>query len=489
MRVLIVHHGLLPADDRPATGGALRAWHHGRALQAAGHEVHWLHRDQDGPGGFSAPADLARRARALRPDRIIAVQLEDAPALATAGVPLAVDLYAPRLLEAPFEGGLAREAIAALRALAAGDVYLVSNPRQALSWLGVLALAGLDVRTDPTLLVPLVAAEGPRRRLPAEPLLIAGGATWPWQDPRPALERALALLDRRGVGRILWCGGAPLVGEASGAWTLPDHPRLEATGWIARGALLAAYAHATAAFDWMSPNPERRIAFAFRHADYLGCGLPILTGPDTALADVLGEAGWVGTDIEGILTEVLDHPEEVRRRGKTARALARSAYSLEICEAPLLAWIEAPASHPRARGPLVEAAQHAARAATAEALIEAMAEALARAEAEAARKQQEVAGLTAQIQELLVSQGRLARAIDEVAGFKREAIALLGGREERASREASDAVRENGLLRADIEKKNAELLAMDSLRGRLEHDVENLRAEVQRLQKRGILRR
>ena len=180
MRVLVVHHGLLPAEDRPATGGALRAWHHGRALQLAGHEVHWLHRDQDGPGGFSSPAHLAAVARSLRPDRIVAVQLEDAPALATVGVPLAVDLYAPRLLEAPFEGTLAREAVTVMRALAACDVFLVSNPRQRFTWLGVLALAGVDVRADPTLLVELVAPEGPRRRWPKEPELVAGGASWPW---------------------------------------------------------------------------------------------------------------------------------------------------------------------------------------------------------------------------------------------------------------------------------------------------------------------
>ena len=100
MRVLIVHHGQLPGGDTPVTGGALRAWNHGRALTAAGHEVHFLHREQDGPGGFSSSTDLIRHARAIHPDRIICLQIEDAPALGELDCPLAIDLYAPRLIEA-----------------------------------------------------------------------------------------------------------------------------------------------------------------------------------------------------------------------------------------------------------------------------------------------------------------------------------------------------------------------------------------------------
>ncbi len=491
MRILIVHHGLLPADDRPTTGGALRAWHHGRALLEAGHEVHWLTRAQDAPGGFATPADLVRRARALRPDRIVCVQPEEAPALATLGVPMAVDLYAPRLLEAPFEGTLAREAMHTLRALAAGDVFLASNPRQRWSWLGVLALAGVDVRTDPVLLVPLVAPEGPRRRIPRTLHLVAGGAAWPWQDPRPALERVLAWMDRRGEGRVTWYGGAPLIGESGpeGAWTLPEHPRLRVAGWVPRGELLRAYASASAAVDWMAPNPERSVALAFRHADYLGCGLPILTGPDSALADLLGEAGWVGEDVEGILDAVADHPEELRRRSRNARRLARERLSLAACEAPLVRWVEAGTRHPRAEGPLVEAARHEARAREAVARAEAAEERAARAEAEVARKREEVAALTARLQATEGTVERLARAVDEVAGFKREAIAVLGGRSERALRSLAEAEREIAILRADVEKKSAELAAMDELRARLENDLRHLRAEVERLRRRGILRR
>ena len=76
-----------------------------------------------------------------------------------------------------------------------------------------------------------------------------------------------------------------------------------------------------------------------------------------------------------------------------------------------------------------------------------------------------------------------------MAGFKREAIQLLGnqGASDRLSRDEAHA--ENALLRADIEKKSAELMAMDQLRERLENDLENLRKEVRQLQQRGRFRR
>jgi len=497
MRVLVVHHGRLPPapdePDRPVSGGALRASWHVAALKRAGHEVLALTRDRDAPGGFEAASDLLLRASAWAPDRIVAVQPEDAPALRALGVPLAVDLYAPRLLEAAFEGLVAREATVALRALAVGDVFLCSNARQRWSWLGIMALAGLDLRVDPTLLVPLVAEPGPERSLPEdrgeEPILVAGGASWSWQDPRPGLLRALAALERRGRGRVVWYGGGALLeGQVSGAWTLPEHPRLRLGGWLGRRALLAEYARASAAIDWMVPNVERGLAFAFRHADYLGAGLPILTGPDTALTDLLGEAGWVGDDIEAIIDQVIDHPVELRRRSVLARRLAEERLSLEVAGAPLQAWVESGWRAPRAGPALAEAAQLATEAARERALREALAEAVARSEAEVQDKRAEVARLSGQVASLTGIADRLSRALDEVAGFKREAIAVLGGQASLAQGQERALSSELALLRADLAKKNAELDAALQLQGRLENDLRAAHAEIERGRKRGLFR-
>lgn len=483
MRILLVHHGRLPSPHGPTTGGALRAWHHGCALQAAGHEVHFLSRAQDGPGGYASLAELALRARALRPDRAICVQPEDAIALADLGVPLAVDLYAPRLLEAPFEGALEQAAVHTLRALSAGDVFLVSNPRQRLIWLGVLALAGVDTRREPTLHVPLVAPEVAPRPAPNAPVVVAGGAAWPWQDPAPGVAAALQALDDLGAGVLRWYGAPPASLADAG---LVDHPRLELPGWLPYPALLQAYAGATLALDWMAPNPERSAALSFRQMDYLGCGLPILSHPDSALADVLGEAGWLCTegDLQATLVEALQDEAALQARRGAAHRLAQGPYGRATATAPLLAWVQTAQVGPRATGPLVDAARFAAAASAARGRVDAAEQARAAAEAEVTHKREEAARLTAQVQELTSVVARQARALDEVAGFKREAVSVLGGQASSASLEAREANRQVALLRADVEKKTAELHAMDELRGRLENDVENLRKELAALRAR-----
>lgn len=472
MRILIVHHGRLPSATGPTTGGALRAWHHLRALQAAGHEVHTLSRAQDAPGGFASLAELALRARALEPDRIVCVQPEDAVALGGLGVPLAVDLYAPRLLEAPFEGALQQAAVHTLRALSAGDVFVVSNPRQRLVWLGVLALAGVDTRSEPTLHVPLVAPEPEVAAPPETPVIVAGGAAWPWQDPAPGVHAALAALDALGTGEIRWYGARPA--------GLPDHPRLSFPGWLPYPALLEAYAGATLALDWMSANPERSTALSFRQLDYLGCGLPIVSHPDSALADVLGRAGWlsVHTTLQQTLTKALQDPAGLLKRRRAARTLAEKRFSLATAEAPLVAWVETASVGPRAQGPLVDAATLAASAGAAQARREAAEEARAAAEAEAVRKREETARLTVQLQELTGTVARQARALDEVAGFKREAIAILGGQAEAATLDARESGRLVAALQADVEKKSAEVVAAEEQRVQLLEEVQAHRREL-----------
>ncbi|HCH64214.1 MAG TPA: hypothetical protein DFR83_15530 [Deltaproteobacteria bacterium] len=491
MRVLVTHHGQLPQSDHPVTGGALRANQHASVLRAAGHEVHLITRFQDSPSGFRSIADLRARVVALAPDRIVCVQPEDAPALSGLDIPTAVDLYAPRIVEAGFEGTLSHTTAMVFAALEAGDVFLTSNPRQQWSLRTLLTLAGFDPHQDPTRLIPLAAPqEVERQKAPSDPVFVAGGARWPWQDPVPALRRVLEHLDRRNIGRVIWYGGAPLIGRTDGCWSLPEHPRLTTPGWLPYPQLLAEYASATAAIDWQGDHPERRLALSFRHVDYLGAGIPVLTAPDSALVDVLGPAGIATDDIEAALDTVLDKPRTLSKLRKAARNLAEGHFHPDRCAAPLLEWVKSGARHAQGRGPLADRAALVRDAERAEARARQAEGARDRAEAEVAEKRSASHALTQQIHTLTDTVARQARALDEVAAFKREAIALLGNESARAQRSAEDLTRENGLLRADIEKKSAELRAMDELRARLENDLDNLRAELDRLRSaKGWLRR
>ncbi|MEL6349716.1 MAG: hypothetical protein AAFV53_41815, partial [Myxococcota bacterium] len=335
MRVLIVHRGVLPGPGRAVTGGALRAWRHGQALQQAGHEVFYLSPAAETPGGYSDIRDLTWRARHLTADRIVCVSMDAAPALGTLGVPLAVDLYQARLLESPFAGRLARAGVQYLRALAVGSTFIVTHPRERWSWLSVMALAGIDVRSDPVLVVPPVAPAPPERKTSAEPMFVTGGSSWPWHDPRPALRRVLDHLDRRGTGRLVWFGGAPLLSDALDApesevkrvWSLPEHPRLERAGWVPYTELLRRYGQATAAIDLAAAHPARALRISHRQVDYLGCRLPVLTSPDAAIAEDLGEAGIVTEDVEGGIDRFLDDPPAVQAMRAAAAHRVEQRYA------------------------------------------------------------------------------------------------------------------------------------------------------------------
>lgn len=498
MRVLLVLHGQLPAPGRPVSGGALRASHHLEALRGAGHEVVVLTRAQDAPGEaltYDSPGSLRALAQAAAPDAIVCVQPEEAPALEGLA-PLCVDLYAPRLAEAAWEGATPLEATRTLRAVAAADHLLFSNTRQSWYYLGILALAGVDIRAPRHSVVPLVAPAGPPRQAPEEPVFLLAGVAWPWQDPAEGLRRAVAHLERRGRGRVEVVGGRPLVGSPATvdlAAQVPPGPRLRYTPPVAYEALLALHARCTAALDWMAPNPERALAVSFRQVDALGCGLPLLTHPHHALSDTLRswDAGWVvdGEGLEAALDEALDQPEAVERKARQARALGLAEHSRDQAEAPLLAWVQDPQRRERPRGPLLDAAALAAGLAEARAQAHAARSAQQEAQAELALKRAEVERLTAQNQDLCGSLAHLSRAVDEVAGFRRETVRVLGARSAAAEEESEALARELADLRADLAKKDAELRAarreQERLNDALAAAVDEAQAAGDRLHQQG----
>jgi len=450
MRVLVVHHGPLPSPGAPVTGGARRAAVHADALRAAGREVWTIARAQDdAPAGsdarhnvlpgFRSPGDLRRLAEAAAPDFILCVAPEEAPALAPVA-PLVVDLYAPRMLEAAFEGLQREEAGRALAAIEAADEVLFSNPRQRWFWTGLLGAAGWDLAQPAGLLVPLAAVPGPPRGAAERPTFVMGGRPWPWQDPTDTLRRAVAAVGGR--ADIVTVG-------------LPAVPGVDARPAGSLDAWLALLAGATAALDRYAPNAERSLALSFRQMDFLGAGLPLITDADTPLAEEVRRhrAGWVDEPLEEALLEALTAP-------RASGALA-ARYAPAHTEAPLLAW--APRRRERrwtflARGARASSAE--ARAARDRATREA-------AEAELARKRTEADALHAQLRALSASVEALSAAMADVAGFRRETVAVLGTRLSSEAAGAEHLARELAIAQADLEKKNQELARLQQERDRL----------------------
>lgn len=441
VRILVVHHGPLDNGEIPTTGGAIRAAHHVAALRGAGHEVATLGRAQDGAGGFTGPAHLRALARRTRPDWTLCVAPEEAPALAGLA-PLVVDLYAPRLLEAAFEGQQQDEARRALLAVDAADEVLFSNPRQRHFWLGILGLAGWDLAKTPGVLVPLATTGVPTGRRPKRPRVIVGGYPWPWQDARETLARAEAHL--RGRADVVSYG-------------LPAIDGVDSRELVSRTAWLAACAGATVALDRYAPHTERELALSFRQLDYLSAGLPVITDAWTPLAGAVRahRAGWVDEPLEAALDAALSED-----RSPGVRALAAN-YAPDRTAAALLAL------RPVARAREWSAVRWSKQASAASLRAEADRVLREAAEGEVARKRAEVTALFGQLRALTASVEQLSAAQADIAGFRRETVQVFGTRLAGQTEEAEGLRRELAIVRADVEKKDRELEALRGERDRL----------------------
>ena len=237
----------------------------------------------------------------------------------------------------------------------------------------------------------------------------------------------------------------------------------------------------------MAPNPERDLALSFRHVDYMGCGLAMITGHNHALAPALdkAKAGWLVENggLERALDHIFNSPESAKKRGDNARKLAQTQFARDACEAPLLQWVEEAKVRNKKQELLPERADLAAKVAELNAK-NAGAEALqAKAEKELSLKREEVVQLTSQVNALTTIADRLSKAMDEVAGFKREAISVLG-----AEKEAQTA--QTGILNREVaelgsrpgEKRQAQATARE--RDRLAADLEDARENADLLQER-----
>ena len=413
-------------------------------------------------------------------DAVISLSIELSAELGGLTIPHVLDLYAPRIQESVFAGELSADAIQCLRAIDAADVYLVSNPRQRWYWLGILALASVDT-ARPLLLVPLSTDEPITEDADRSLYFVAGGCSWPWQDLSHSLAPFLDTLGSHPSAKLKWLGAWPEHLPQS----LKAHPRLEQVGWLPYGEYRRTLSKASAAFDWYSPNPERELALAFRHMDCLGSGLPILGYPNTALQDIAAGAGVFSADIQATTEAWLTTPR-LRSKSRQNAAQVAAEHHWSKSALPLLNWLQTPAKRSRSTSQLMtwisKAAAHDEVIKHAE-VSQAQRLAL---EEEVLEKRNEVEKLTQQIQTQLGIMDRLSRAVDEVSGFKREAIAVLDTRVQHHSQSAETLARENAILLADIEKKTAELAAMDALRARLENDLHHAQVALEQARKRRL---
>ncbi|NOZ88039.1 MAG: glycosyltransferase [Deltaproteobacteria bacterium] len=366
-KVMIAFHGMFPRADLPLLGNVLRAKGLAQGLEQAGFEVHLAVRPivakrefektrentSDNYHVYNSPRDLQQLIDRVEPAVLVHLQPEELPDLPDLGVFTIADLFAPREMESRFQSNLASRVPAQrIAAISRADAFLCTNSRQRYYYMGWLLMAGVDISMRPLLTVPLCIDESikPRLEPPAEPIMVAGGVSWPWIDLEPAVRAIVNVFEQRQQGKLIFFQGDYPVKEA-----LMDQPghleisssRLELSGLLPYGSMIDTYCRASAALDAALLNEERELAMSFRTMDYMACGIPLIVSKGSLLAHVVEnrEAGWTvdpndPKDITAVVATILDDIKEVNRRGRNARKMGEERFTPQKAVAQLAALIK-----------------------------------------------------------------------------------------------------------------------------------------------------
>jgi glycosyltransferase involved in cell wall biosynthesis len=289
------------------------------------------------------------------------------------GLPVAIDLYDPWLIENfayvptlgldPYRNDHATWALQMSR----GDFFLCSSEEQRTFYLGFLAALGRvnpeRIAGDPdlaTLIAPVpfgVPEELPPHR-PVLPPRAAGerrllfGGLYDWYDPATLLD-ALALLDRPGWTLLLIRNPNP---ESTPQRLFAEvEARCRALGWWGSRVQVHDWVPAERRYDLLRdvdllvaphrPSLETRLSLRTRFLDALAAGCPVVTSEGGAMSRLLAEhhAGWVAppgdaSALARALAQALDDPAS-RKAG--ARELA-TAFRWDRVLEPLVRFCREP---------------------------------------------------------------------------------------------------------------------------------------------------
>lgn len=371
-KILVLTTEPLPLPGLPTTGAGLRAWSLGFGLRGKGGAEVVMGFAADSVRGREVPVgsvpgvetfergELDQFVAQHRPDAVVfqhwglMAEMRRDP-----GCSVAIDLAGPHLLErrlwnSPDPEADLREKI---KALARADFVTCSGTFQRHYFLPFLIQAGHNPRSTLCPVIPFSLSPGLPE--PAEDrecdTFVFSGMFLPWQDPETTLRTLVSTLEEKGKGKLLFIGGPHPSGDVSqGRFDklqefLEGHPQVEMAGVMAFDDLLARLRRCGAAVDLMPSNAERELAFPTRTVTFLWAGLPVLHNNYDELAEPIdrAKAGWTFDpgDMAGftrVVSRLLSHHEDVRRRSENARELVRKHYTWDKTIEPLAAWCADP---------------------------------------------------------------------------------------------------------------------------------------------------
>ncbi|MBW4630634.1 MAG: glycosyltransferase family 4 protein [Iphinoe sp. HA4291-MV1] len=367
-RVLVITPDILPLEGQSTTGAALRAWGLGQGLRSCGHDVEFaMSREVAEACQYTGievhlfePETLDEFVSKIDPDILL---FQHWPMLDALKNPprghIVVDFHGPLLLETHFREPKYVEQIVGtkLACLSRADYFTCAGTKQLYYYLAWLLVAGLDLHEFPISVIPFsLSPELPNHSCwSEEPIFVYGGVFLPWQDPTLGLSVLSEELEAARRGELRFFGGKhpwmtlPSERFEKLSQQLRDSSHVRFYPPTPRDKLINEYTGASVAWDVMSRNPEREMAFTSRTVEYLWCGLPVVYNNYAELAEYIAEydAGWIvdpanESQIRQVAREILNNPEQVRCKGKNAQQLVRERLTWDVTIGPLDAYCRQP---------------------------------------------------------------------------------------------------------------------------------------------------
>ncbi|MCF7991911.1 MAG: hypothetical protein K9M02_15855, partial [Thiohalocapsa sp.] len=387
MKVLIVTHGSYLNPSAVVSGNSVRGHFLARGLRAHGIDV-----------VYACPADLEQLQPSGTPDdpgiRVLnyadtaalhALIRDEAPTVLYVGywellaeipeppgMPVVVDVVAPRILEALYqEERIAEDEIRRTLALyRRADRFVCGTERQKHLLLPWLLLAGFDCRYDvPVDVIPLSTEPG-RAHAANERTdglrFVSGGVVWPWRRTEAWFDALVQSLGAApdGGDRFTLFEGKYVYNPAQ---QLPERSAVE-QAWpdtiVERRPLLPygemaefLRTRCDIGVELADRNTERTYSHSFRSTEFLRCGLPVIANDYLELAGPIRDfdAGWAIAspgEIPAIVARLRTEPDLLARKSENAIRLVENCFAHDKTIRPLVDFVRMP-SIPVRRPPLL----------------------------------------------------------------------------------------------------------------------------------------